>query len=371
MDKVKEKKKLTKGKKALIIILCVILGIALASVIFINVVTHPSLDSEKYHAVGGMVYSETVEYKAESGKPIRHNPVVRLMQMVWRFCEDGDNAKHAAQTPPSDVKKEKDYYYISDKNVFHQLDVYYPENLKEGQKIPAIIDIHGGGWIYGDKNLNEYYCLELAHKGYLVFNISYRLVPDVTVNEQLQDCAEALRWINQKIERYPWDGNILLTGDSAGGQMAVYSAALLSSPELRKTFNVADGGIKPTALLLTSPVAFMKDGGAFSIYTKLMWGDYKKKATYNYMDLSEIIDKATLPPTYLITSSGDSLAHDQTVRAYELLKEKGVECEIKDFGDDENGKPLPHVFSVLEPFNKSGQEAIDGALAFYQKQISK
>ena len=85
------------------------------------------------------------------------------------------------------------------------------------------------------------------------------------------------------------------------------------------------------------------------------------------MDLSEIVDYAELPPTYLITSGGDSLAHEQTHRAYDLLKEKGVQCEIADFGDDENGKPLPHVFSVLFPFDKSGTKAIDDALAFFNK----
>ncbi len=369
MENVKEKKKLTKGKKALIIVLCIILAIALAAVIFINIVTRPSLDTEPHHPVGGMVYSETVEYKSESGKCIRHNPVVRLMQMVWRFCEDGDNAKHAVQTPPSDIVKEKDIPYIDDGNIYHLLDVYYPEGLSENDEVPAIIDIHGGGWIYGDKNLNEYYCLELAHKGYVVFNISYRLVPDVTVNEQLQDCAAALEWINKNMEKYPCDGNVLLTGDSAGGQMAVYSAALLSSPELRETFGVVDGKIKPAALLLTSPVSYSKDGGAFSVYTKLMWGDYKNKPTYDYMDLNEIVDKAELPPVYLITSEGDSLAREQTHRAYELFKEKGIECEMKDFGNDENGNALPHVFSVLDPFCKSGQEAIDGALEFYNNHL--
>ena len=141
---------------------------------------------------------------------------------------------------------------------------------------------------------------------------------------------------------------------------------LLQSEELRGIFDVTDAKLDITALLLTSPVAYMKDGGAFSAYTKPLWGsDYKEKATYNYMDLSEIIGYAKLPPTYLLTSEGDSLARDQTHRAYELLKEKGVECELADFGDDENGKALPHVFSVLSPFDKAGQEAIDGALAFY------
>lgn len=368
MPKTKEKKR-TKGKKAVIIILAVLLALILAAVIFINITTRPKRDTDESHyAVGSMVYSDTVEYQSESGKGIQHHPVVRMMEMVWRFCADGDAAKHAVQTPPDDVTEITDLAYIDDGNIYHNLDVYYPEGTPQDAKLPVIIDIHGGGWIYGDKELNKYYCLELAHKGYTVFNISYRLVPDVTVNEQLQDCAQALKWIQDNLKNYPCDeSSIMLTGDSAGGQMAVYSAALLSSAELRDIFEVVDAKMQLTALVLTSPVAYMKDGGMFSLYTKPLWGsNYKEKPTYPYMDLSEIIDHTTLPPTYLITSEGDALAHEQTLRAYELLKEKGVVCELQDYGDGENGKPLAHVFSVLNPFDADGQKAIDGALAFYQ-----
>ena len=57
-----------------------------------------------------------------------------------------------------------------------------------------------------------------------------------------------------------------------------------------------------------------------------MWGaDYKDKATYPYMDFDQIIDYArALPPTYLITSSGDTLANKQTHRLYEVLQALGV-----------------------------------------------
>ena len=358
MEAVKEKKKLSKGKKAIVIILSIIVVIALAAVIFINVTTKPAKDTEPHFAVGGMVVSDTVEYKDDSGKGIRHNPVIRIMQMVWRFCSDGDAAKHAEQTPPENVEKIKDVEYISDGNIYHRLDVFYPKGTKQSDKLPVVIDIHGGGWMYGDKDLNEYYCLSIADRGYTVFSISYRLVPDVTVNEQLQDVAEALKWISENMKNYPADeSKILLTGDSAGGQLSAYSAVLLQSEELREKFGVVDGNLDVSALVLTSPVAFMKDGGSFSVYTKILWGkDYKTKPTYDYMDISEIIDYAKLPPTYFITSDGDSLAHDQTHRAYELFKEKGVQCEIANFGDDENGDPLPHVFSVLFPFDKSGHQ---------------
>ena len=368
----RRKKKLAVGWKILIAIISIILIIALAAVIFINVVTMPKKDTdESRYAVGGMVVSDTVEYQAESGKGIKHNPVVRVMQMVWRFCSDGDAAKHAVQTPPESIEKIKDIPYIDDGNIYHQLDVYYPQGTKKSDKLPVIIDIHGGGWMYGDKNLNEYYCLALAEQGYTVFNMSYRLVPDVTVNEQLQDVAEALKWISENMKNYPCDAeNIMLTGDSAGGQLAVYSAVLLQSEEMRSIFNVVNGNMDISALVLTSPVSYMKDGGAFSIYTKILWGkDYETKATYNYMDLSEIIDFAQqLPPTFLVTSSGDTLAHEQTVKAYNLLLEKGVKCELADYGN-EFGEELPHVFSVLFPFDEAGKDVIAKETDFFQRSM--
>lgn len=371
MPEVKQKRK--SGKKVMIIIVSVILAIAVIAAAFIEITTIPKDEnSDSVIYVGGMVKSDTVEFKDENSKGLEKNPVVKIMQMIWRFCDGGDKKKHAKQTPPKNITEIQNIPYIDDGNHYHMLDVFYPDSTKDSDRLPVIIDIHGGGWMYADKDLNDYYCMALAERGYVVFNLSYRLVPDVTVNEQLQDVALALQWIKNNISSYPCDENsIMLTGDSAGGQMAVYSAVLMQSPELRETFGVADADMELTALTLTSPVAFMKSGGAFSVYTKPMWGsDYKNKPTYNYMDLNEIIDYASLPPTYLITSSGDSLANKQTHMAYDLLSEKGVKCEMIDVDKKQYGKNLPHVYSVLYPFEEAGSDAIDSALGFYQDAIT-
>lgn len=88
------------------------------------------------------------------------------------------------------------------------------------------------------------------------------------------------------------------------------------------------------------------------------------------MNLDQIIDFSQLPPTYLITSSGDTLAHSQTLKTAELLKSKGVECELADYGEV-NGKKLVHVFSVLEPFDEAGTTAIDSAIKFYEKVMDE
>ena len=38
---------------------------------------------------------------------------------------------------------------------------------------PVIVSFHGGGWVYGDKNVYQFYCMELAKRGFAVVNYSY------------------------------------------------------------------------------------------------------------------------------------------------------------------------------------------------------
>lgn len=369
--KTKEK---TKSKKVNIlkIVLIVVVAIIMIAIAFVNLTTMPKYDDDKNVIyVGSMVKSDSVNYSDESGKGIIKNPMVKLMQMVWRFCDGGDKKKHAKQKPPKNIEIIKDINYLDDNNLYHTLDIMYPENIGKNEKLPVIIDIHGGGWMYATKDLNENYCRSLCDRGYVVFNISYRLVPDVNVNEQIKDVMSALKWISENIKDYPCDSdNIMLTGDSAGGMLSAYATVLLQSGELRNVFNTVDAELNINTLVLTSPVAFMKSAGLFSLYTKPLWGkDYKNSETYNYMDFDEILPYAkNMPPTYLITSSGDTLAQKQTLRLYELLDKNGVECELANYGE-EYGKSLAHVFSVLEPFDKAGKDAIDGALNFFEENM--
>lgn len=373
-EKVKEKKK-HKGLKVLgviILIIALIVGIGFGVIYYL---TKPVDDtSDKAIYVGGMRSSQSIDYKEDSAKGLENDIIVKIMQVSWKFCDKSDKKRMATQTPPENVVKVKDVEYLDDGNPYHKFDVFYPEGTIPKEGLPVIIDIHGGGWMYASKDLNEYYCMELANKGYCVFSISYRLVPDVTVYEQIKDCTDALAYINSNMKNYPANKKtVMLTGDSAGGQLALYSTILNNNPDAREIFGTVDTKLNIKCLLLTSPVTYAKSGGWFSIYTKKMWGeDYKTKAAYNYMDLDEIMELANnMPPTYFITSSGDTLAHDQTVNAYNYFADKGYECEIEDFTDLREGKKLPHVFSVLDPFDEYGQKAINNALDYYQKALLK
>lgn len=298
------------------------------------------------------------------------NIVLSLMDKFWNnIVKKQDDARIATLKEPDGIEQVCDIPYIDDGNKYHKLDVYYPSQ-REG-KLPVIIDIHGGGWMYGDKELNKMYCLSLAKRGFAVFNISYRLVPDVYVGAQLQDCAYALRWISQNMENYPCDkDNIMLTGDSAGGMLAVYSAVLMSSPQLRDIFDVVDAQMQLSMLTLTSPVAYMEDAGIMSVYTRQVWGKtYKSQRTAPYMNVDSILDMGTLPPTVLVTSSGDMLGLEQTERLARDLKSRAHTSKLINFGKFA-GKELEHVFAVLLPDSDAGKLCIENYINYFRDIIA-
>lgn len=298
------------------------------------------------------------------------NPVISIMSKFWsEIVKKKDDARIATLTEPEGIKQVCDIPYLDDSNPYHLLDVYYPENITEN--LPVIIDIHGGGWMYADKNLNKMYCLSLAKRGYVVFNISYRLVPDVYVGTQLQDCAYALKWISGHLCDYPCDKeHIMLTGDSAGGMLAAYSAVLMSSAELREIFDTVDPCMKLTMLTLTSPVAYMDEKGAMGLYTKLMWGKTRNsQRTAPYMNLDAILDKGTLPPTAMVTSSGDTMALKQTRRAAEDFKKRNIPVKLIEF-QKFDGIDLEHVFAVLLPDSRAGKLCIDNYINYYKEIVA-
>jgi len=369
-EKVKEKKPHRAGR---IIgrIIAIILAVLILFYGALCVLTLPIDDtSSRARPVGGMLKSTSISYESESAHGLKWDPVIKLMQVVWRGVYGSDMKAHADQTPPK-VTVEKDIPYLDDGNFYHELNVYYPKDTDKDAELPVIIDIHGGGWMYATKDLNDYYCRALADRGYVVFSMSYRLVPDVVVGDQIKDVASALSWIQDNLAFYPCNPDqIMLTGDSAGGMLTIYTAVIQQSKDLQNVFGVKDVGMDFTCLLLTSPVPYATQGLMGKFYTSKLWGkDVEETGLVNYMDLDQIVDYAeSIPPTYLITSSGDSLANEQTHMTYDLLTGMGVQCVLQDYGE-EYGEKLAHVFSVLDPFDEAGTAAIDGAIEFYESMI--
>jgi len=291
----------------------------------------------------------------------------KVFGKFWDGVKVGDDKLHATQVLPEGIKEITDIPYKNSGSIYHLLDVYYPEEVKG--KLPVIVDIHGGGWMYATKDLNKIYCQYLAKRGFVVFNLSYRLVPEVTVPEQLRDVAEALVKINELMDVYPCDrNNVMLTGDSAGGQLASFTAAISRSEYLREQFDTVNHGMDFSCLTLTSPVAFMNEGLPMGFYCRMMWGEKgMRRSMKRFMNIDELLNETeSFPPTFLVTSSGDFMALKQTRKLYKLMLMKGVYAKLLDFPKFE-GKDLPHVFGVLEPYSKAGTVYIDRMCEFFRE----
>lgn len=289
-----------------------------------------------------------------------------ILKLFWKNTERMDNKRIATLHFPEGVHESNNHAYLPDGHRYHKLDVYYPEEAVG--TLPVIIDVHGGGWMYGDKELNKNYCLTLAKRGNVVFNMSYRLYPEVTAVEQLRDVAAALKWINENLDSFPCDkSSICITGDSAGGMLAAFTAMLSQSEKMRELFDVPDFSLKFNAVGLTSAMGYMDDGSPVSLYTRIMLGkNYKKEKWAPYVNIDKVLELGEMIPTFMVTSGGDTLALKQVLRAAEDFKKKGVEVEMMNFGEYK-GKALPHVFSILYPEMEPSAENIDAMLDFFRK----
>lgn len=290
-----------------------------------------------------------------------------VLLKFWSITEKMDEKRIASQTPIGGITQITDIPYMNDSMKEHLLDIYYPENATG--KLPVIVDIHGGGWLYGYKEINKYYCLKLAEKGFLVASINYRLARDYQFIDQIADAFSAFSWLFENLESYPADtDNIFLVGDSAGGQIVSICAAICGSKRMQSDFGVtptlafrAVGAICPAVDLL-SPNFMM------NVNLKSLLGDRPKtNPLYKYMDYKNVAYLG-LPPFYIVTANGDFIKK-QAKKLKAILDRHGVENVFYYYDEKVDGKKLPHVFSVTNPYSAPAEKEIQTMTDFFKSKI--
>ncbi|MGG2937954.1 alpha/beta hydrolase [Bacillus pacificus] len=97
------------------------------------------------------------------------------------------------------------------------LRIYRPKSNDES--LPALLWIHGGGYILGAVNENDVLCMKFAKEvGCMVVSVDYRLAPEHPYPAAIEDCYAALKWIADNAESLNIDSNrIGVAGPSGGG----------------------------------------------------------------------------------------------------------------------------------------------------------
>ncbi|SHI06434.1 Acetyl esterase/lipase [Sporobacter termitidis DSM 10068] len=106
-----------------------------------------------------------------------------------------------------------------------RLDIYLPP---EGDgPFPAIIFVHGGAFILGDKRDDQFLqAIGGIGRGYAVVSVEYRLAFEAKYPAAIFDVKAAIRFLRANAQAYKLDaGRFGLCGDSAGGHYAVMTAA--------------------------------------------------------------------------------------------------------------------------------------------------
>lgn len=117
--------------------------------------------------------------------------------------------------------------YCSPDGVPQLLDIYNPTSGNRGPW-PIVVNIHGGGWIAGDKALygfSDSVASGLVAAGWAVASINYRLAPTYQFPAQIEDAKCAVRFLRANASTYNLDPNHFLTmGESAGAHLGMLVA---------------------------------------------------------------------------------------------------------------------------------------------------
>jgi acetyl esterase len=106
------------------------------------------------------------------------------------------------------------------------LRLYRGQGCAETSPQPALVYLHGGGWVIGDLESHDQVCRALANAAScIVVAVDYRLAPEHKFPAAAEDAIAALQWIAANAARLGIDASRLAVGgDSAGGNLAAVAA---------------------------------------------------------------------------------------------------------------------------------------------------
>jgi acetyl esterase len=222
--------------------------------------------------------------------------------------------------------------------------------------LPAVLYLHGGGWLVGSVDSHQAVCRGLANaSGAVVIGVGYRRGPESRFPTAVEDAYAALEWVHRQAGSLGVDPErIAVAGDSAGGNLAI-AVALLTRRR---------GGPALTMQVLAYPVTttdletgFDDAYEGFSLYRdELQWhqDNYLPspgRGSDPLVSPLEHADLRGLPPTLVITAQCDPL-HAQGELFAQALERTGVPVEHRQWPG------VIHGFFQLPTVFEEGAEAI-------------
>lgn len=280
------------------------------------------------------------------------------MYIRWSWGRS-DAKRDEGLTTPSTIDRVDNISYGPDKK-YNLLDVYRPK-ASSNKKLPVIVNIHGGGWVYGTKEIYQYYCMSLAEQGFAVVNFNYRLAPENKFPAQLIDVNRVFNFIQDNATAHGFDiDNVFIVGDSAGAQIAGLYTSLITNPNYRQAMMPLIisglGGFDSLEFKLPDKICIRALGlncGVYHFDTDAKdrflreYIKFSKDPSFNSMLIKLVSVNSQItrffPPCFVMSCEGDFL-RDEVPLIEKVLEDNHVEYISKVLGTKE--EPLWHVFHV-------------------------
>ncbi len=264
-----------------------------------------------------------------------------------------------------------------------RLDVWRPVDHAARGPLPAVLYVHGGGFRILSKDTHWVMALAFARRGYVVFNIDYRLAPKHPFPAALEDAAEAYAWVCERAEEYGADRQrLVLAGESAGANLvaSLMAAACFErdEPYAKRVFETR---VLPRAVLPACGIHQVTDPGRFSrrkAHLSRFVADRIEEVSLAYLggrvgdvglaDPLCVFEGGAelarpLPPCFLTCGTADPIL-DDTRRLHAALVARGAVAEAKYYPGE------PHAFHAFV-FRESARRCWADTFAFLDRHVPR
>lgn len=235
--------------------------------------------------------------------------------------------------------------------------------------LPLLVFFHGGGFVAGNIDTHDDLCRRLAlGSGAVVVSVGYRLAPETRFPGPAEDCYRAVCELAQRADELGVDASRLaLAGDSAGGNLSIAAARLLTQR----------GGPQLRAQCLFYPVTDQTCGSAS--YREFARGHFLEAAMMHWFWQQYLgqwpaplnvlasplhaADLGSLPPTLLMSAAHDPL-RDEGEAFAERARAAGADVTLV------RAEGMLHGFASFAPFAPRAADYLAQACAWLRGQLA-
>jgi acetyl esterase/lipase len=251
-------------------------------------------------------------------------------------------------------------HYIPGADQSEMLIKVYRPNSPDTKRRPALLWIHGGGYVLGHPDADDALCQQFVQAAdCVVLSPDYRLAPEHPFPAAIEDCYAALTWLAGAVDEWSIDASrIAIGGASAGGGLAAALALLArdrSGPAICFQMPlypmIDERNETPSSYEIVHPSVWNRANNAAA--WRMYLGEHADGEVSPYAAASRAESLAGLPPTYTCVGQLDPF-RDETLDYVRRLAQAGVDVEFQLYPG------CYHAFELADPHQETSVRARQG-----------